>query len=65
MDIRVNDKVILKKEHPCKNKEFEILRIGADIKIKCTKCGREVMVARKKVEHNIKTVFRNGEKVDV
>ena len=65
MDIRVNDKIILKKEHPCKNREFEVLRVGMDFKIRCTKCGREVRVLRKKIEHNIKTVYRDGEKVDV
>lgn len=65
MDIKVNDILLMKKEHPCGNKEFEVLRIGMDFKIRCTKCNREVMVNRKKVEHNIKSVFRNGEKIDV
>ena len=63
MDIRVDDILIMKKLHPCKNNEFLVLRIGMDFKMKCTLCGREVMVPRKKVEHNIKSVMRNGEKV--
>lgn len=63
MDIRVDDILIMKKPHPCKNNEFLVLRIGMDFKMKCTLCGREVMVPRKKVEHNIKSVMRNGEKV--
>lgn len=65
MDIKVNDILLMKKEHPCKNKEFTVLRIGADFKIRCNKCQREVMVPRKKVEHNIKKVIRDGEIVDV
>jgi hypothetical protein len=56
MDIKVGNILIMKKPHPCQNKEFEVLRIGADFKIKCTKCGREVMVPRSKIEKNIKTV---------
>lgn len=63
MDIRVNDIIITKKEHPCKNNEFEVLRVGMDFKIRCTKCGREVMVARSKIEKNIKKVIRSGEEV--
>lgn len=56
MDIKVGDKVEMKKQHPCGSKEFEILRIGMDFKIKCCGCGREVMVPRSKVEKNIKHV---------
>lgn len=65
MDIKVNDMIIMKKEHPCGNKEFFVLRVGMDFKIRCTKCGREVRVMRKKLEHNIKEVYRDGVKVDV
>jgi hypothetical protein len=46
----------MKKPHPCGGKEFEVLRIGADFKIKCTTCSREVMLARSKAEKNIKAV---------
>ncbi|MEG1049929.1 MAG: DUF951 domain-containing protein, partial [Oscillospiraceae bacterium] len=50
MDIKVNDIIITKKPHPCQNSEFLVLRIGADFKIRCTKCGREVMLPRSKIE---------------
>lgn len=46
----------MKKSHPCGNKEFEVLRIGADFKIRCTGCGREVMIPRSKAEKNIKSI---------
>lgn len=61
MDVQVGDILIMKKEHPCKNNEFEVLRIGMDFKIKCTKCGHEIMVPRKKCEHNIKKIVRKNE----
>ena len=65
MDVRVNDELVMKKPHPCGNSRFLLTRVGMDFKIRCTKCGREVMVPRKKAERNIKTVFRDGEKVTV
>ncbi|MBR3148758.1 MAG: DUF951 domain-containing protein [Eubacterium sp.] len=57
MQINVGDKLIMKKPHPCGNKEFEVLRVGVDFKIRCTECGREVMVPRSKIEKNIKSVI--------
>lgn len=58
MDIRVGDRLIMKKKHPCGENEFLVLRVGADFKIRCTACGREVMLERVKVEKNIKKVLR-------
>ena len=56
MDIRVNDKLEMKKQHPCGGRSFTVLRAGMDFKIRCDKCGREVMVLRKKLEKNIKSI---------
>lgn len=58
MDIRVNDVLEMKKQHPCKGKNFLVLRSGMDFKLRCTTCGREVMVPRSKAEKNIKKVIR-------
>lgn len=58
MDILVGDVITMKKPHPCGSKEFEVLRIGADFKVKCLGCGREVMVPRVKLERNIRGVKR-------
>ncbi len=58
MDLKVGDELIMKKNHPCGCNKFQVLRIGADIKIKCSSCGREVMLERVKVEKNIKKVLR-------
>ena len=54
MDVRVGDKLIMKKNHPCGSNEFAVLRIGMDFRIRCLGCGREVMVPRVKAEKNIK-----------
>ena len=48
----VGDIVKLKKPHPCGSSEWEILRVGADFRLKCTGCGHQIMVARKLVEKN-------------
>ena len=39
MDLRLHDKVELKKPHPCGSTQWEILRVGMDIKLKCLGCG--------------------------
>lgn len=61
MDIRVNDILEMKKQHPCGGKSFLVLRSGMDFKLRCTTCGREVMVPRVKAEKNIKKVVRTEE----
>ena len=43
---KIGDIAIMKKEHPCGSNEWEIIRLGADIKIKCLKCGHSVMLSR-------------------
>lgn len=48
----VGDVVKLKKPHPCGSSEWEILRVGADFRLKCQGCGHQIMVARKLVEKN-------------
>ena len=48
MDIRVNDVLTMKKAHPCGGKDWLVLRVGADFKLRCLGCGREVMGPRSK-----------------
>lgn len=59
MDIKVGDTLVLKKAHPCGSKEWEVLRIGADFRLKCTGCGHQIMTPRKQVEKNIREVRTN------
>lgn len=56
MDINVGDIVKLKKKHPCGSAEWEVLRVGADFRIKCTGCGRQIMIARRLLEKDVKEV---------
>lgn len=64
MNILVGDILIMKKPHPCGSNTFSVGRVGMDFRIRCTNCGREVMVARGKVEKNIKKVLRDGVELD-
>lgn len=59
MEYNLNDNVIMKKVHPCGSNEFEIIRLGADIKIKCVKCGRVIMLSRVDFNKRIKKVVKN------
>ena len=61
MDLRLNDLIEMKKPHPCGAACFDVLRVGMDFKIRCTGCGREVMLPRAKIEKNIKKIIRPGE----
>jgi hypothetical protein len=56
MKLEVGKIVRLRKQHPCGGWEWEITRIGADIGLRCLSCGRRVMLARSKVEKQIKTI---------
>ena len=54
--LNCGDTVLLKKPHPCSSFSFIILRVGSDVRIKCTGCGREVTVDRIKFEKMIKSI---------
>ena len=64
MDIRLRDRVEMKKPHPCGEKIFEITRVGMDVKLRCTGCGHEVMLPRAKAEKGIKKILEREEKAD-
>ena len=56
MDIQVGNIVKLKKQHPCGSREWEVLRVGADFRLKCLGCGHQIMVPRKNVEKNVREI---------
>ena len=58
MDIRLGDILVMKKAHPCGDKQWKVLRVGADFRLKCLGCGHEIMVPRLKAEKNIRNVIR-------
>jgi len=61
MDIRVGDTMELKKPHPCGSKQWLVLRVGMDFKLRCTGCGHELMIPRAKAEKCLKKLHRVSE----
>ena len=64
MDIHVGDVLKMKKAHPCGSKEWSVLRVGMDFKLRCMGCGHDVMLPRAKAEKNIRKIFRDGQSVE-
>ena len=58
MDIQVGDILTMKKAHPCGSKQWEVLRTGADFRLRCCGCGHEFMGPRSKFEKSIRQVQR-------
>ncbi len=56
MELEVGQIVKMRKKHPCGSDEWEILRVGADFRLKCLGCGRQIMQKRVLVEKSIKSV---------
>ena len=56
-DYKLGSNVMIKKTHPCGSNEWEIIRVGADIKIKCLKCGRSIMLPRIDFNKKLKKVI--------
>ncbi|MBN8236474.1 DUF951 domain-containing protein [Halobacillus kuroshimensis] len=57
----LNDVVQMKKPHPCGENRWKIIRMGADIRIKCEGCGHSVLVPRRKFETKMKKVLEPSE----
>ena len=60
LNYEVGDTVRLKKKHPCGSFEWEILRVGADFRLKCAGCGLQIMIPRKQVEKNTKELRKKA-----
>ena len=57
LNLKLNDRVELKKQHPCGGKTWVILRLGMDIKLRCETCGHELMLPRNRAEKAIKKIL--------
>ena len=60
-EIRLGDIVRLRKKHPCGSDEWEVVRIGADIRIRCLKCQRRVLLERSTFERRVKAFVSRGQ----
>ena len=56
----IGDIVKLKKKHPCGSYEWEIIRVGADFRLRCLICDHQVMMARTVVEKNCRGITKKG-----
>ena len=54
--VKVGDVAAMRKPHPCGSFEWEVTRVGADIGLKCIKCGRRVMLSRDEFERRLKSL---------
>jgi len=59
-EIKIGDVVRLKKVHPCGGYEWQVVRLGADIGIKCLTCGRRVLLGRSVFERRVKEFVSRG-----
>lgn len=63
MDVRLQDVLVMKKNHPCGSREWLVLRTGMDFRLRCCGCSHEVMLPRSKAEKNIRQILREGESI--
>jgi hypothetical protein len=60
-EIKLGDVVKLSKVHPCGGDVWQVVRLGADIGIKCLECGRRVLLKRSVFERRVKQYLKRGE----
>jgi hypothetical protein len=61
MEIKLGDVVRLKKKHPCGSDQWQVVRLGADIGIKCLGCQRRVLLERATFERRVKEFISRGQ----
>jgi len=61
LKISVGDLLLMKKKHPCSSDVFSVLRVGSDVRIKCTGCGRDLTISRESLEKMVKRLLPHAE----
>lgn len=64
LKVYLGDVVRMRKTHPCGSDQWEVVRLGADIGIRCLKCGRRVLMPRVKFERRVRAFLKRGEGAD-
>lgn len=59
--LRAGDRVKLKKAHPCGGSLFSVLRVGAEVRVRCETCNRDMTIDRIKLEKSIKKIMKEAE----
>lgn len=60
LDFRLGDVLTLRKPHPCGGREWEVVRVGADIGVVCRTCQRRVLMVRSELEKRVKSLSRGA-----
>lgn len=60
-ELHLDDRVRLRKPHPCGSYEWKIVRLGADIGLECLQCGRRVLMPRRNLARRMKTFLPGSE----
>jgi len=60
---RVGDRVELRRPHPCGGRAWDVDRLGADLGLRCTTCGRRILVERRAVERRLVAIIERGPEV--
>lgn len=63
-EIRLGDQVRMRKPHPCGSSDWEVVRLGADIGIRCSGCGRRVLLPRSQFTRQVKSLLKQGAVAD-
>jgi len=61
-ELELDDILKLRKVHPCGEDRWKVIRLGADIKIECLGCGRQIMLPRRKLARSLKTNLSHQER---
>ena len=64
IDFRIGDLIRLRKPHPCGGYDWTVVRLGADIGLKCFNCGHRVLLPRTEVERRLKMFVTRAEQQD-
>uniref|UniRef100_A0A7C5VVB8 DUF951 domain-containing protein n=1 Tax=Thermomicrobium roseum TaxID=500 RepID=A0A7C5VVB8_THERO len=62
LDVQVDDVVRLRKQHPCGSTDWVVVRVGADIGLRCLGCGRRILLPRHEFRRRLKTIVTRSEK---
>ena len=60
MNLKLEQRVRLRKPHPCGGSEWRVVRLGADIGLKCETCGRRVLLGRRELAKRIQLILDVG-----
>ena len=59
--LELDQRVRLRKPHPCGGSEWRVVRLGADIGLKCETCGRRVLLTRRVLAKRLKRILDEGQ----